>query len=85
MDRLPQGLDTVLADGADSLSGGQRRRLILARALASTAPVLLLDEPTEHLDDAAEAIVELLRTGSHDGALPGVRPRRSIIVVHHPR
>ena len=85
VDRLPQGLDTVLADGADSLSGGQRRRLILARALASTAPVLLLDEPTEHLDDAAEAIVELLRTGSHDGVLPGVRPRRSIIVVHHPR
>ncbi|ALA67983.1 thiol reductant ABC exporter subunit CydC [Corynebacterium lactis] len=83
--RLPDGLDTVLADGADSLSGGQRRRLILARALVSTAPILLLDEPTEHIDEASEAILQLLRDGCAHGTLPGARGRRSVVVVRHPR
>lgn len=83
--RLPDGLDTVLADGADSLSGGQRRRLILARALVSSAPILLLDEPTEHIDEASEAILQLLRDGCAHGTLPGARGRRSVVVVRHPR
>ena len=56
---LPRGLDTVLARGAEDLSGGQRRRVILARALLTDAPILLLDEPTEHLDDAGST--EVLR------------------------
>lgn len=82
---LPDGVDTVLADGADSLSGGQRRRLILARALVSRAPILLLDEPTEHIDQAAEEILRLLREGCACGTLPGARGRRSVVVVRHPR
>ena len=49
---LPDGVDTTLVGGARAVSGGQRRRLLLARALLSAAPALLLDEPTEHLDDA---------------------------------
>lgn len=59
---LPEGLDTVLTGGADAISGGQRRRLLLARALLCPAPVVLLDEPTEHLDadDAARMLRRLL-------------------------
>jgi len=51
---LPEGLDTVIGRGGTGLSLGQRQRLGLARVLGSAAPVLLLDEPTSHLDAACE-------------------------------
>ena len=50
--QLPSELDTVLTGGAAAVSAGQRRRLLLARALISEFPIVLLDEPTEHLDAA---------------------------------
>jgi ATP-binding cassette subfamily C protein CydD len=66
---LPDGLDTVIGRDGTGLSLGQRQRLGLARVFGSRAPVLLLDEPTSHLDADLEArvlhaIVERARAGA---------------------
>ena len=57
---LPDGLDTELGSGGRSVSGGERRRLLLARALLSPAPAHLIDEPAEHLDVAGTAALRAL-------------------------
>lgn len=54
---LPQGLDTPVGEGGYGLSGGQAQRVAIARAFLKNAPLLLLDEPTAHLDPATEAEV----------------------------
>ncbi len=69
VEALPRGLDTWIGDGGVALSGGERKRLALARAYLRDAAVLILDEPTEGLDLATEALVvdrlegRLKRTG----------------------
>nr|WP_258868985.1 ATP-binding cassette domain-containing protein [Alkalilimnicola ehrlichii] len=73
---LPQGLETPLGERGFGLSGGQARRLALARALLSGAPVLLLDEPTEGLDRAsADRLLQALARLA-DG-------RRTVLVATH--
>jgi ATP-binding cassette subfamily C protein CydD len=53
-DTLPLGLDTRIGEGGHGLSGGQAQRVAIARAFLKNAPLLLLDEPTAHLDPATE-------------------------------
>ncbi len=72
---LPQALATPLGDDGFGLSAGQRARVALARAMLSTAPVLLLDEPTAHLDAGSAALVHEL--------LAGLAERRTVVVVTH--
>lgn len=77
---LPEGLATVLTGGAQALSAGQRRRLLLARVVISPARIVLLDEPTEHLDvtDAEQILRDLL---APDSRL--LSPERTVVVATH--
>jgi ABC-type multidrug transport system fused ATPase/permease subunit len=74
---LPEGYDTPLGEGGVRLSGGQRRRIALARAVVSSAPVVLLDEPTTSLDaEAARQVVGAIRSATRD--------RTVLLVTHDP-
>lgn len=72
---LPDGLDTLVGEHGARLSGGQRQRLALARALLADFPVLVLDEPAEHLDLAtADALTADLLTAT--------RGRTTVLITH---
>ncbi|WP_330235922.1 thiol reductant ABC exporter subunit CydD [Streptomyces sp. NBC_00566] len=75
VDGLPEGLDTHVGEHGARLSGGQRQRLALARALLADFPVLVLDEPAEHLDlPTADALTEDL--------LAATEGRTTLLITH---
>ncbi|MFC6157359.1 ABC transporter ATP-binding protein [Kribbella jiaozuonensis] len=79
-DRLPFGYDTPLGEGGVRLSGGQRRRVALARAAVSPAPMVLLDEPTASLDPvSAGTVIQAIR------AMTTGPSRRTVLMVTHDR
>lgn len=78
--QLPEGVNTLLGSDASTISGGERRRLLLARALASRAQYLLLDEPGEHLE--GEMADRLIRDLLHAGKTDPDNPRTVILVTH---
>ncbi len=57
IDGLPSGLNTMISQASPLLSSGQRQRLIIARALYSSKPIILLDEPTSNMDEATASMV----------------------------
>ncbi len=75
VDALPDGLDTLVGEHGARLSGGQRQRLALARALLAGFPVLVLDEPAEHLDlPTADALTADL--------LAATEGRTTLLITH---
>jgi thiol reductant ABC exporter CydC subunit len=74
---LPDGLDTLVGEEGRELSGGQRQRIVLSRALLTEAPVLVLDEPTAHLDEStAKKLVE--------DVFSAARGRTVLLITHRP-
>ncbi len=74
---LAHGVDTRVGEGARRLSAGQAQRIALARAFLADRPLLLLDEPTAHLDDeSTQTIGETIRSLAHG--------RTALLIVHHP-
>ncbi|MCT1775164.1 thiol reductant ABC exporter subunit CydC [Brachybacterium sp. p3-SID957] len=79
--QLPRGLDTMLGPDGTTVSGGERRRLLLARAVIRANGILLLDEPTEHLDPArGDALLRSLLTPADDTLVPS---GTTVVVVTH--
>ena len=74
---MPDGLDTMAGENGTRFSGGQARRLSIARAILKDAPILLLDEPTEGLDAASERAVL-------DALAPLMRGRTTLLITHRP-
>jgi len=73
---LPQGYGTMVGERGTTLSGGQRRRIAIARAIVRNTPILILDEPTTGLDAQSEnAVVEALERL--------MKGRTSIVIAHH--
>jgi ABC-type multidrug transport system fused ATPase/permease subunit len=74
---LPEDLDTFVGEEGEAVSGGERRRIALARTFLSGAPVIVLDEPTAHLDpDTAYAVVA--------DALAAADGRSVVLITHRP-
>ena len=75
IDGLPDGMDTVIGDGGRGLSGGQAQRLALARAFLRDAELVIMDEPTAHLDAHSEALIQRALETLADG--------RTLLTIAH--
>jgi ATP-binding cassette, subfamily B, bacterial len=75
LDRLPNGIDTLVGERGVRLSGGQRQRIALARALLKNPPILVLDEATSAVDNETERAIS--------EALEVVRKERTVLIVAH--
>ena len=75
IDKLPEGIETVIGERGLTLSGGQRQRVAIARAMLRNAPIVILDEATSALDNESEAIVQQ--------AMDNLMKNRTVFIIAH--
>lgn len=75
VDKFSEGFQTIVGEGGIKLSGGQRQRIALARAFLKDAPILILDEPTSHLDNESEKYIQ--------DAINELVKNRTVIIIAH--
>lgn len=75
IEKLPQGLDTLIGERGQKLSGGQRQRLSLARVILKNPPVLILDEATSAVDNETESLIQA-------SLAEATKDRTTIIIAH---
>lgn len=75
VERFQDGFETIVGESGTRLSGGQRQRVALARAFLKNAPILILDEPTSHLDSESEKYI--------DEAINELVKNRTVIIIAH--
>src|SRR5579863_5773280 len=73
--KMPQGYDTIIGEKGFRLSGGEKQRLAIARAILKNAPILILDEATSALDAESESLVQV--------ALGNLMQNRTVLVIAH--
>ena len=75
IDRMPDGIDTVIGENGERLSGGERQRISIARALLKDAPIILMDEATASLDVENESLIQ--------EALSELIKEKTVIIIAH--
>lgn len=75
IEKLPEGLETIIGERGLTLSGGQRQRVAIARAILRNAPIVILDEATSALDNESEAIVQK--------AMDNLMKNRTVFIIAH--
>jgi ABC-type multidrug transport system fused ATPase/permease subunit len=75
IEKMPNGMDTIVGERGQKLSGGERQRISIARAILKNAPILILDEATSSLDNESEKAVQ--------DALERLMEGRTTLIVAH--
>lgn len=83
IEKLPNGIDTVVGTNGVYLSGGEQQRIAIARAVLKNAPILILDEATAFADPDNEVLIQQALSALSKGELKSNSPGKTVIMIAH--